>query len=91
MVVSFLSIFYFSNHFNFYFNAKILFVNSTSLLLIAIFKKYRETSSNHHCYCHFQDWDLYSYVQEEDSLASQDKEMVEFSEQPTSWKIILNK
>jgi len=44
MVVSFFSIFYFSNHFNFYFDAKILLVNSTSLLLTVIFKKYRETS-----------------------------------------------
>jgi len=44
MVVSFFPIFYFSNHFNFYFDAKILLVNSTSLLLTAIFKKYKETS-----------------------------------------------
>jgi len=44
MVVPFFSILYFSDHFNFYFDAKILLVNSTSLLLTAIFKKYRKTS-----------------------------------------------
>ena len=63
-VVSFLSISYFSNNFNFYSEAKILLVNSTSLLLIALFKKYRETSSTRPITITIVTsvWDLYSYV-----------------------------
>jgi hypothetical protein len=44
---------------------------------------------NYRCYCHFQAWNLCSYLKELDGFPSQGKKMVGLSEKHTFCKIIL--
>jgi len=44
---------------------------------------------NYHYYCHFPGLELCSYLKAYGACTLKDKEMVEFSKQSSSWKIIL--
>lgn len=44
---------------------------------------------NYHYCCHLQAWHLYSYLKQLMAGLLKDKEMAEFSDQSSSWKITL--
>ena len=43
----------------------------------------------HYYFVSFSTWNLYSYLKEYRACPLKDKDVTEFSKQPTSWKIIL--